>query len=129
MAPPDKIGKLGTVNITYRRGHRGPTVVVGMPEYDFGRLQNLVTSYEEHDKAVDQLNDHPNRRTRNQMLGMLGLPLQGPHLHMEVKEYEFPSYDTVGVLGVRRAINKRIVRLTPKYIEEVVFTSPVKVTN
>jgi hypothetical protein len=99
-----------------------------MPEWDFGRLRTLVSTYEEHDKTVDQLNDHPNRRTRNQVRGILGLPLQGPELHMQSEMFDFPMYDLRGWRS-KTAVNRRVIKLEPKHIQQVTFTRVVEVSN
>jgi len=129
MAPPKKIGKIGTVVITYRKGHRGPTSVVGMPEYDFDCLRNMVVAYELHDLTVDQINGHPNEVVRRSVRETLGIPQPPPVRHLEAKEFEFPAYRCVGVGKLRRAVGKRMIKLTPRNIKDVAFTEVVGVTN
>jgi hypothetical protein len=129
MPQPEKFGKVGTVLITYRPGHSGVTIVAGMPEWDFERLQNLVGAYEEHDKLVDQLNDHPNEQVRKTTRSLLGLPQRAPRPHMEPRSFDFPLYDVRGRRRNKQAVNKRIIKLEPKYIQKVEFTRAVEVTN
>lgn len=128
MPEPDKIGKVGTVLITYRPGYSGPTIVAGMPEWDFGRLQNLVNAYEEHDQLVDKLNDHPNEQTRKVVRSLLGIPQQPPRPHMESRQFDFPMYDLRGWRS-KTAVNRRVIKLEPKHIQQVTFTRVVEVSN
>jgi hypothetical protein len=129
MPEPEKIGKVGTVEIAYRSGHSGPMKVTGMPEWDFGRLQNLVNAYEGHDQAVDKLNAHPNEQVRKEARRLFGLPQPLPRQHMEVREFDFPFYTVIGAFKRQRAVNRRVVKLTPKHIQAVKFTHVVAVTN
>jgi hypothetical protein len=99
-----------------------------MPEWDFGRLQNLVNAYEEHDKAVDQLNDHPNEQVRKATRGLLGIPQPPPRQHMESRLFDFPMYDVRG-WHKKTAVNKRVIKLEPKHIQQVRFTRVVEVSN
>lgn len=129
MPQPEKIGKIGTVRITYRQGHSGPTTVAGMPEWDFGRLQNLVGAYEGHEKARTELERLPYEQVRREARKLLGITQPSPRsAPLPSKSFEFPAYDVRGVFK-RTAVNERSVTLHPKHIQQVTFINVVSVTN
>ncbi len=128
MPQPGKIGKVGTVTITYHTGHNGPTTVAGMPEWDFGRLQELVTAYEGLEQAQKELDDLPYEQVRKETRKFLGITQPSPRRSLPSKTFEFPVYDVRGAFK-KTAANKRMVTLEPKHIQKVEFTKVVNVTN
>lgn len=128
MPQPEKIGKIGMVRITYRKGHSGPTTVAGMPEWDFGRLQNLVTAYEGHEQARKELEGLPYEQVRKEARKALGITQPSPRGALPSKTFEFPSYTLRGMFK-RTAVSPRTVTLEPKHIQRVEFTNVVTVIN
>jgi hypothetical protein len=130
MPQPEKIGKVGTVRITYRKGQNGQTTVAGMPQWDFERLQNLVAAYEGHEKALKELEGLPYEAVRKEARKVLGITQPSPRRGAPLlsKPFEFPVYDVRGMFK-RTAVNERKVTLYPKHIQQVVFINAVNVTN
>ena len=128
MPKPEKIGKVGTVRITYRQGHSGPTTVAGMPEWDFERLQNLVTAYEGHEQALKELSELPYEQVRKQARELLGITQPSPRRSLPSKSFTFPAYSVRGMFK-RVAFNERSVTLHPKHIQQVTFINVMTVTN
>lgn len=128
MPPPAKIGRVGKVTITNRKGHRGPTTVELMSEYDFGRLETLIKAYVDLDSVQDQLDNHPNRQVRIQMSALLGLPAPAPCERAQSKKASFTRYKLKGLLN-KSAVPNGSVDLEPKLIERATFTDVVAVAN
>jgi hypothetical protein len=128
MPPPEEIGQVGTVKITYHEDYNGVTNVRLMSKADFGRLATLVGAYAELDRIADQLHAPGNLELRKKMAEVVGWRLPSPHRRPPTKKFDFTTYTLKG-FNRRAAVEGRKVKLEPKYIKQIEFVRPVGVSN
>jgi hypothetical protein len=106
--PPVKIGRVGKVTITNRKGHQTPTTVELMSESDFDELQKRIDTW----ARIDEIS------------AILGEPSDAPKSRM----YTFYQVKK-NRLGWKRAEPKGKIALNPKYIDRIVFSDIEDVSN